>query len=659
MRRSIQKSVPEGISYGESKALTLKGEKDSGTTPSTGILQDMDVLRDETSLSVYNAQTQQFERILTDKSYGHGYVYMVSRDTTIGRIGSGVMVINESDNPVVVDHVFQGYAKKYTFDAKSIYILSYNNGWTRIGEYTEGSIGGGTGIYRGMSPNEIVYASKVAITDSQAQWVSYVPLVHNDGSGPDPAMIFERVDYNSCNFDLWIHARKNDGTDIMHRIENAHYVFDYAYNNGFSAGNIGLDGILLIAQNEFGAEEFSSWWGQLAIGSTVKLGFVSNWGNLSNGNIIIKFFNENKFFSADKHVVEFPIYMKPSGSPTYNFEYALFNKMSPTSNFYEYGGSLGDSNAATYPPERRYKEIRHKIGQKFIGDVYNGGSEVPAVEKLISGRILYRGVIGEGFYSETVEVGYRFYNHNATWLYNSSTICRPAVLYISDDMDNGVTGNTYYDGTADGFYYVRPIIEYGTEEAYYNYRPITSNNLYSTYPSKYCLSTDPYFDPISFVDWSKFGPIVNVGIRLDGEWYIPLWRRYGENCSIFHFDGNDGFPDIITGIVDTDGTTPLVHPVFSNDKVHYVKLLITNNDPAINLRVKPNRRNAPTMTIRPGEDREVEIYTERHPDNPNYYAVNCRVWFETTPSSDAMVSLTEIGIGEKSPKEMEFYHGAL
>ena len=183
MRSSIQKSVPKGISYGESKPLTLRGEKESEMDPSEmQILQDMDVLRDETSLSVYNAQTHELERIITDKSYGHGYVHMVSGNTNIGRVGYGVMVINVSDSAAEVDHVVQGYASKYIFEAKSVYILPYNNGWTRIGEYTEGSIGSETDIYRGMSPNEIVYRNRIGITDTQAQWVSYFPMIYIDVS---------------------------------------------------------------------------------------------------------------------------------------------------------------------------------------------------------------------------------------------------------------------------------------------------------------------------------------------------------------------------------------------------------------------------------------------------------------------------------------------
>lgn len=660
MRNPIQSSARDGLFLNESKPLTLVAEKSIYASADAETLRDMDLVRDEISLSLFNGRTGNLERILTDKNDGFGNVWIFNGNYEIGRVNYGVIFINEGGSEIDISYVSRSERDIVTLEPKSVYTLAYNNGWTRICAYTTASVGGDNGIYRGKSPNEVVYLDEVSISDTQKQYVSYFPMRHVDGYGPDPSMLFRSLDYTACNFDIRIYATKNDGNSINHVINDAHNVFEYLYNNGFPTGDIPLHYVLQASYTEFGGDEYNSWWGQLAPGSIIKIGFERSSGSLPNAGIVIKLLNDNKFFSGDQHIMEFPLYIKNCGSPIYSFESTLLNSdsgMWPTSFHYESIGNWSENNAALMAPEKRFQQLRHKFGQKFLGDVHNPGSEVPVIEKMITGRLLYRGTLGIGYNYETIEGGYRYYSTDGTWLYNSK-LCRPGVLFISNDMDNGVTPDTFYDGTSDGFYYTRPIIEYVTEEAYYNYGPPTSGNAYTVNPNQFSMSTDPYFDPVSIVDWSKSGPIVSVAIRKDSQWFVPLQRRYGENCSIFHFDGNDGQPDIATEIIATTATF-LTHEVFSNDKVHYVKLLISNNDSAVDLLVKPNRRNAPTMTLKPGEYREFEIHTEAHADNPNNWGVNCRVWFDGTPTVDASVTLTEIGIGQESPSEMEWVSGSL
>lgn len=660
MRNPLGKATRSGIYTDVNKPLVLKGEGSSWGEVRDP--QDMDVYRLGPTLVINNNGSM--ERIITDKQFGLGSVFLCSASGNIGRIDYGATVINTTNSEIVVSYTLLNEPGEATLEAMSEYILPFNNGWTRKGGYISGASEGGdsTTIYSG-SISEVNYLDKIQITSPSIQSIAYFPYRHPDGSGPDANFIFESVDHGALNFHMIIQGTKNNGEEFSHHIYYVNNVIEYLYENGFSGGNIPLDYILSTAHDQFSADPYSEWWANVDYKSLIKIRFYkASSGNLANANIKLKMDTGNTFVGLNKAILEVPSYKKKQGWPSYGFDNALTSIVTPTVSFYEYSGDINigsrggwASNPQTFTEGERSDTAKLKKGIKFLGDTFNQGGFSNAVDTVVNGRLAYRGTIGRAYEQETVEVDYRYYNrgNNTLWLWNNYII-RPATLFISDAMDNGVTSDTFYDGTADGLYYVRPAIEYADEEAYYNYGPITVNNAHRVFPTKFYMSTDPSFDPLTFIDWSRSGPLVHIAIRADGQWYVPLFRRFEESYSIVHFDGNDSFPDIAS--VNTTTADLLVHPIFDNALINYAKIIVNNPDPAVDLYVKPGRMNAPTQVIKPGEEKHIELYMEANNSNTDKYAINCRVWYQSTPTEDAIVSLTELGYAQGHPDGLEWWN---
>lgn len=661
MRNSLGKGTRSSIYTDVSKPLVLKGEGSSQGEIRDS--QDMDIYRLGKSLIVNNNGS--LERIITDKQYGLGNVFLCSGSGDIGLIDYGATVINMTNSEIIVNYTLLNEPGEITLEAMSEYILPFNNGWTRKGGYTAGSESlNQTSLYSG-SVNEINYLDKVRITSSNIQAIAYFPYRHPDGSGPDPSIIFENVNYSAVNFHMLIQGTRNNGDEFSHHIDYVNNVIEYLYNNGFSSGNIPLDWVLSTAHDQFGAEPFSDWWANVDYKSLIKIRFYkASSGDLASADIRLKMDTGNTFVGLNKAILEVPSFKKKVGYPSYSFENALTSIVTPTVSFYEYSGDIGigsgggwASNAQNFSEGERSDTAKLKKGIKFLGDTFNQGGFSNVVDTVVTGRLAYRHTMGRGYEQENVEIGYRYYNRGsgAVWLWNNYII-RPATLFISDDMDNGVTSDTYYDGTADGFYYIRPAIEYVDEEAYYNYGPITINNAHSVHPTKFFMSTDVNFDSISLIDWSRPGPIVHVAIRADGQWYVPLFRRSHEQYSIVHFEGNDSFPDIASSINTTNSSDLLTHSIFDNPFIHYAKIDVYNADPTVDLYVKPGRMNAATQVVKPGESKQIELYMEANSANTDTYGINCRVWYQDPPTESASVALLELGYAQGTPQDLEWWH---
>ena len=660
MRYSLGKGTRTGTYTDVSKPLVLKGEGSS--QGEVGTPQDMDLYRLGKALVINNNGS--LERIITDKQFGLGSVFLCSASGDIGLVDYGATVINTTDSEIIVSYTLLNEPGEVTLEPMSEYILPFNNGWTRKGGYISGSSDGGdsTTIYSG-SVNEVNYLDKVQITGTNIQAIAYFPYRHPDGSGPDPSIIFESVNHSAVNFHMLIQGTRNNGDEFGHQIYYVNNVFEYLYDNGFSGGNIPLDYVLSAAYDQFGADPYSDWWANVDYKSLIKIRFYrAASGNLADANIKLKIVGENTFVGLNKAILEVPSYKKKYST---GFVNGLEPIVTPTVSFYEYSGDINIGsgggwapNAQTFTEGERSDTAKLKKGIKFLGDTFNQGAFTNVVDNLVTGRLAYRRTIGRAYEQETVEVGYRYYNRGnyAVWLWNNY-IVRPNTLFISDDMDNVVTGDTFYDGTADGFYYIRPAIEYADEEAYYNYGPVTVNNAHSIYTTKFYMSTDPTFDPIAFIDWSRSGPLVHIALRVDGQWYVPLFRRFEEQYSVVHFDGNDSFPDIAS--VNTTTADLLIHPIFNNSYIQYAKIIVNNPDPAVDLYVKPGRMNAPTQIIKPGEEKQIELYMEAHSDNIDLYGINCRVWYQSTPAEDAIVSLIELGYAQGHPNDLEWWNNSI